>query len=182
MSNLLDFIIECEQQLGTPIDILVNNAGIYRPEPLKRLLEIDEETYTDVMDTNLKGTYFLMQQYIKYSLIKKIPSNILNISSCAAYEPIRGPYGLSKLGVISLTQSYGKFFADKGIVINGIAPGVVATRMNNWKPGDPLDFKSPTGRMITVEEVSQLAIYLLSNEASQLIGETVLIDGAWSKR
>lgn len=74
-------------------------------------------------------------------------------------------------------------FASDGITINGIAPGPVATEMNNWYDGDPMEHsRVPYGRFSTTEEIAKLAIYLLSNEAKMICGETVILDGAYCIR
>ena len=74
-------------------------------------------------------------------------------------------------------------FAARGITINGIAPGPVATEMNNWHEGDPMEHsRIPYGRFATCDEVAKLAMYLISEEARMLCGETVVLDGAYAIR
>ena len=74
-------------------------------------------------------------------------------------------------------------FAGDGITINGIAPGPVATEMNHWHPGDPLEHsRIPYGRFATTEEIAHLALYLLGEQAKMLCGETVIFDGGYSIR
>ncbi len=132
------------------------------------------------MHTNLKAAYFFMQTAVRYFYENKIPGNILNIASVAATEPYYGPYATSKGGVVGLTRGWGRQFAPYGIVINGIAPGPIATEMNNWHKGDSMhNDHIPTGRFGTVEEIAGLAMYLLSEEANQIVGETVIMDGAY---
>ena len=184
ISIIQNKIKECELIFGQKIDILVNNAGIFRPTPMNKLLDIDEKHWDEVMDINLKGTFFIMQNFIKYYLDHKIKGNILNVSSCAAYELTRGPYYLSKLGVVNLTKSYGIYCVKQGIIINGIAPGVLATPINGVT--DPKDNvilkKSPSGYMINPRDISCFCLYLLSPQGRHLVGETVVIDDGWSLR
>ena len=74
-------------------------------------------------------------------------------------------------------------FSSDGITINGIAPGPVATEMNNWHEGDPIEqSRIPYGRFATVDEIANLAVYLLSPEAKMVCGETVILDGGYSIR
>ena len=143
-------------------------------------LELTPEEWDNVMNVNLRGAYFMMQTAVRHMYENKIRGNVLNIASVAATEPFYGPYCTSKAGVVGLTRGWGKQFAPYGIVINGIGPGPVATEMNGWHEGDPMDHsRIPTGRYLTVEEVSSLAMYMLSDEATQMIGETVMIDGGY---
>ncbi|MBP5545137.1 MAG: SDR family oxidoreductase [Kiritimatiellae bacterium] len=169
------------QMLGG-IDIVVSNAGVLTPrhEWGMGMLDLTEEEWDHVMDINLKASYFMMQTAVRHFYRNSIPGNLLNIASVAATEPYYGPYATSKGGVVGLTRGWGRQFASYGIVINGIGPGPVATEMNNWHEGDSMRHdRIPTGRFGTVEEVAGLAIYLLSEEASQIIGQTVIMDGAY---
>ena len=164
------------------LDIVVSNAGVLTPQHEwgMGMLELTEEEWDYVMDINLKAAYFMMQTTVRYFYHNRIPGNLLNIASVAATEPFYGPYATSKGGVVGLTRGWGKTFAPYGIVINGIGPGPIATEMNHWHPGDPMEHKRiPTGRFGTVEEVAGLAMYLLSEEANQIIGQTVIMDGAY---
>ena len=164
------------------LDIVVSNAGVLTPQHEwgMGMLDLTEAEWDYVMDINLKASYFLMQTTVRYFYQNKIPGNLLNIASVAATEPFYGPYAASKGGVVGLTRGWGKTFAPYGIVINGIGPGPIATEMNHWHPGDPMEHpRIPTGRFGTAEEVAGLAMYLLSEEADQIIGQTVIMDGAY---
>ena len=171
---------ECVGILGG-FDILVNNAGVFDTVGWGMgMLNVTEEDWDRVMDVNLKAAFFMMQTAVKYMLGNKIRGNILNISSVAANEPLQGPYGASKAGLFGLTRGWGKVLAPTGIIVNGIAPGPVATEMNGWHEGDPLDHsRIPTGRFVLAEEVAKLAMYLLSEDAVQIIGHSVVCDGAY---
>ena len=178
-------INEAAEILGG-LDIVVNNAGILaqRPEWGKESLHqttVDE--WESVMKTNTSAIFFTMQAAVNYMLENSIKGNILNVTSVAGYEPIYGAYGASKIAATGLTRGWGKMFANDGITINGIAPGPVATEMNNWHEGDPMKHdRIPFGRFATVEETAKLAMYLLSEEAKMVCGETVVLDGAYSIR
>lgn len=164
------------------LDIVVSNAGVLTQQHEWGLgmLDLTEQEWDEVMNVNLKAAYFLMQTTIQYYYQNKIKGNLLNIASVAATEPYYGPYGASKGGLVGLTRGWGKQFAPYGIVINGIGPGPVATEMNHWHEGDSMQHdRIPTGRFCTVEEVGGLAMYLLSKEANQIIGQTVIMDGAY---
>lgn len=171
---------ECVGLLGG-FDILVNNAGVFDKVGWGMgMLNVTEEDWDRVMDINLKAAFFIMQTAAKYMLAHEIRGNILNISSVAANEPLQGPYGASKAGLFGLTRGWGKVLAPTGIVLNGIAPGPVATEMNDWHEGDSLSHKRvPTGRFVTVDEVAKLAMYLLSEDAVQIIGHSIVCAGAY---
>ena len=124
-----------------------------------------------------------MKAAVNYMLDNNIKGNILNVTSVAGYEPVFGAYGASKTAATALTRGWGKMFANDGITINGIAPGPVATEMNGWHEGDPMEHsRIPFGRFSTIEETAKLAMYLLSKEAEMVCGETVVLDGGYAIR
>lgn len=172
--------------LMSGLDIVVNNAGIFAQRNewnKKTLLETKVNEWESVMKTNTSSIFFTMQSAVKYMLENNIKGNILNVTSVAGYEPVYGAYGASKIASTGLTRGWGKMFANDGITINGIAPGPVATEMNNWHAGDPMEHsRIPFGRFATIDETVKLAMYLLSEDAVMLCGETVVIDGAYSIR
>lgn len=168
------------------LDIVVNNAGIFAQRNewnKKTLLETTVNEWESVMKTNTRSIFFTMQSAVKYMLDNGIKGNILNVTSVAGYEPVYGAYGASKTAATGLTRGWGKMFAGDGITINGIAPGPVATEMNNWHEGDPMNHaRIPFGRFATTKEIASLAMYLLSKEAEMVCGETVVLDGAYAIR
>ena len=178
-------INEAAEILGG-LDIVVNNAGIFaqRNEWSKTgLLQTTVDEWQSVMKTNTSAIFFTMQAAVNYMLENNIKGNILNVTSVAGYEPVYGAYGASKIAATGLTRGWGKMFANDGITINGIAPGPVATEMNNWHEGDPMKHdRIPFGRFATIEEIAKLAMYLLSKEAEMVCGETVVLDGGYSIR
>ena len=184
--EISDDRIKCAAELMGGLDIVVNNAGIFAKRSewdKKSLLETTVNEWETVMQTNTSSVFFIMQSAVKYMLENNIRGNILNITSAAGNEPVYGAYGASKTAVTALTRGWGKMFAKDGITINGIAPGPVATEMNNWHEGDPMEHdRIPFGRFATIDETAALAMYLLSKEAEMVCGETVVMDGAYSIR
>ena len=168
------------------LDIVINNAGIFarRSEWDKRsLLQTTAKEWQEVIDVNASAVFFTMQASVNYMLKNAVKGNILNITSVAGEEPVFGAYGGSKILATGLTRGWGKMFASDGITINGIAPGPVATEMNNWHEGDSMKHdRIPYGRFATIDEVAALAMYLLDEKAKMICGETVIIDGAYSIR
>lgn len=181
-----DLLIEQSAAILGGLDIVVNNAGIFamRSEWDKEgLLSTTVEEWEKVMRINASAVFFTMQAAVKYMKKNGIRGNILNVSSVAGYEPVRGAYGASKVTAASLTRGWGRMFADDGITINGIAPGPVATQMNHWQEGDPLENGNiPYGRFTTCDEIAALAVSLLSVESKMICGETVIMDGAYAIR
>ena len=168
------------------LDIVVNNAGIFAQSnewDKNILLNTTAKEWQDVINVNASAVFFTMQSAVKYMLKNNIKGNILNITSVAGEEPVYGAYGGSKILATGLTRGWGKMFASDGITINGIAPGPVATEMNNWHEGDSMKHdRVPYGRFSTVDEIAELAMYLLSKDAKMICGETVIIDGGYSIR
>ena len=178
-------IREAAEKLGG-LDIVINNAGIFarRSEWDKRsLLQTTAKEWQEVIDVNASAVFFTMQASVNYMLKNAVKGNILNITSVAGEEPVFGAYGGSKILATGLTRGRGKMFASDGITINGIAPGPVATEMNNWHEGDSMKHdRIPYGRFASIDEVAALAMYLLDEKARMICGETVIIDGAYSIR
>ncbi len=168
------------------LDIVVNNAGIFAQRSewdRENLLKTTINEWQDVINVNASAVFFTMQASVKYMLKNNVKGNILNITSVAGEEPVYGAYGGSKILTTSLTCGWGKMFAADGITINGIAPGPVATEMNNWHEGDSMKHdRIPYGRFATIDEIADLAAYLLSEKAKMICGETVIIDGGYSIR
>ena len=172
-------------QLGG-LDMVVNNAGLFAQRSewdRDELLRTTADEWRRVMDVNVSGVFFMMQAAVRYMKSHDVHGNVLNVTSVAGAEPIYGAYGASKIAATGLTRGWGRMFAPDGIVINGIAPGPVATEMNHWQPGDDMaNDRIPFGRYASVEEVAQCALYLLSPAAEMVCGETVILDGAYAVR
>ena len=168
------------------LDIVVNNAGIFAQRnewDRNSLLKTTVNEWQNVININSSAVFFSMQATVNYMLKNNIKGNILNITSVAGEEPVYGAYGGSKILATSLTRGWGKMFASDGITINGIAPGPVATEMNNWHEGDSMKYdRIPYGRFATIDEIADLAMYLLSDNAKMICGETVIFDGGDSIR
>lgn len=163
------------QKSGIPyIDILVNNAGVnYRGMP-----NAIEDEYDKVLDTNLKGVFFLSQLFGKYLVKNFIKGNILNIASASSLRPADSAYTVSKWGIRGLTLGLAKSLGKNGITVNGIAPGPTATPMmkvsndgNMYHPNIPL------GRFITPEEISNMAVILVSEMGRSIMGDIIYMTG-----
>lgn len=157
------------------IDILVNSAGILDKEPM---LGKTPQGYDAVMNTNLKAAYFMCQTIANHMLTKGIKGHILNISSSSSKRPGWGPYQLSKHGLNAMTEGFAMRLAPNGITVNGIAPGITATPMQegNLVEGS-LTYNNPMRRAQSPEEIANLAVFLASDLGNSVIGDTVIMTG-----
>ncbi len=158
------------------IDFLVNNAGISRV-PVKHPLK-EEEEFVHIIDTNLKGTYFLLKIVSSYMIDNHIKGNILNIASTSSNRPITNAYALSKLGIKGLTVGYAKVLIKHGIVVNGIAPGPTLTPMMKNDGDTNLSLpNNPSGRYAMPEEIGNMAVILTSDIGKMVVGDVVFMGG-----
>lgn len=164
----------CKKENIESIDILVNNAGIN----CQTMPKVTESEYDTVMDTNLRGPYFLSQHFGKYLIDNEIKGNILNISSASSVRPGNSPYILSKWGIRSLTLGLAKALAPYNITVNAIAPGPTLTPMLNKKDNDTMYLeKNPFHRYITPDEVASMAVILVSDMGRSILGDTIFMTG-----
>lgn len=156
------------------IDILVNNAGVNA----SRMPNARIDEYNKVMDTNLRGAFFLSQIFGKYMVSHNIKGNILNIASASSLRPADSAYTLSKWGLRGLTLGMAKALGSYGITVNGIAPGPTATpmMMKNSNSNISLD-RIPLGRYITPEEIAAMAVMLVSDMGRSVMGDLVYMTG-----
>lgn len=157
------------------IDIFVNNAGTNSGELFPNT---SEEDYNRILDTNLKGMYFISQEIAKYMVENKIEGNILNITSSSSLRPGISPYIISKWGERSLTIGMAKKYLPYGIIVNGLAPGSTLTPMlrNDEENDLYLDY-SPSKRYAAPEEIGNLATILVSGMGRMIVGDTIYATG-----
>ena len=173
--SALDEILQLLPEASRKIDILVNNAGVGIGNAYPNTAE---EDYNTVLNTNLKGTYFLSQTFGKYLVKNNIKGNILNIESSSSLRFGNTPYVLSKWGVRSLTLGLAKTLAPFGITVNAIAPGPTATPMLNVSANENITHeKSPLGRYILPEEIANGAVFLVSDMGRAILGDTIYMTG-----
>lgn len=167
------------------IDILVNNAGICQFKPF---LELTEEEWDKTIDINLKG-YFLCAQTVAKEMAKQKSGVIINISSVAMGQQGIGMsdivhYCASKGGIVGMTEALAVELAPYNIRVNAISPGMIETPMINTMKEDPKTLEAmlarvPMHRVGKPEEVSNLVLFLASDESSYMTGSTVVVDGGW---
>lgn len=163
------------------LDILVNNAGVEKETPF---LEVAEEDYDLVMDTNLKGAFFSTQEFSKYLIKNKRTGKIVNISSVHEELPFPNyaPYCLSKGGMKMMTRNLAVELGEYGITINNVAPGAIKTPINKDLLNDSEKVNAllnniPLNRMGEPNDVSSLVAFLCSDDAAYITGATFFVDG-----
>ena len=159
---------------NNPIDILVNNAGTSEGGSYR----CSVEDYENIMDTNLKGAYFLSRIVSDYMKDNSIQGNILNIASSSSLRPATTPYILSKWGIKGLTIGLAKILIKDGIVVNGLAPGPTATPMLHKDISDDLYIaNNPSERFTTPDEIANMAVVLTSSMGRMIVGDTIYMTG-----
>lgn len=163
------------------IDIVVNNAGVLIPSKFEN---VTEEIWNKTIDVNLKGVFFICQHLCDYFISNNEgkESKIINISSMSGYIADASPYNISKFGINSLTGGLAKRYTEKNIIVNGIAPGATSTSMNpqNVKSNAYRKVNNKNNRIALPEEIAELALFLASDAANNIVGQTIVIDGGES--
>ncbi|MBM3358879.1 MAG: beta-ketoacyl-ACP reductase [Betaproteobacteria bacterium] len=162
-----------------PVDILVNNAGITRDASFKKMTKVD---WADVMRTNLDSV-FNVTKPVCDGMVDRGWGRIINISSINGQKGAFGQtnYSAAKAGMHGFTKALALEVARKGVTVNTISPGYIATKMVLAVPKDVLDTKIipqiPVGRLGKPEEVAELVAYLCTEEAAFLTGANLAING-----
>lgn len=158
---------------GRYIDILVNNAGVSGGD----ICTTSVTEYDNVMNTNLRGVFFLSKLVGKYMKENGIEGNILNIASSSSLRPAISAYMLSKWGIRGLTLGLARAFAPYGITVNGIAPGPTATPMLLKDTSKGLANDTILGRYVLPEEIANMAVFLVSGLGKTIVGDIVYMTG-----
>jgi len=173
-----DGISKIESDIGA-IDILVNNAGITRDKPLHKM---DAEQWNAVIDTNLSSAFNTSRNVID-GMRERGFGRIINISSINGQKGQFGQtnYSAAKAGIIGFTKALAYETAAKGITVNAVAPGYIATEMVMAVPEDVLNSKIlpliPVGRLGEPEEVGRCVAFLASDDAGFITGSTLSANG-----
>ncbi len=160
------------------IDILVNNAGIARD---KLILRMTEEDWNAVLDVNLKGTFHCTKAVVRH-MSKQRSGKIVSIASVVGEMGNAGQanYSASKAGVIGLTKTVAREFAQRGINVNAIAPGYIETAMTEALPEkakEELKRQIPLDRLGRPEDVAEAVLFLVSESASYITGQVLNVNG-----
>jgi NAD(P)-dependent dehydrogenase (short-subunit alcohol dehydrogenase family) len=180
-ASLENLLAETVSAFGK-VDILVNSAGRTKREPT---LDLAEETWNEIMETNLTGTLRACQVFGRH-MVDNGYGRIVNIASLSTFVALYevAAYAASKAAVASLTKSLAVEWAKRGVNVNAIAPGVFRTALNQ-KLLDESDrgreflTRTPMGRFGQVEELAGAAVFLASDAASFVTGEVLVVDGGF---
>lgn len=160
------------------VDILVNNAGITRDNLIIRM---KDEEWDRVIDVNLKGTFLCCREAIK-AMLKQKYGRIVNISSIVGFMGNIGQanYSASKAGIVGLTKTIAKEYANRGITVNAVAPGFITTSMTESIPENiknEMLRSIPMGRFGSPDDVASAVVFLASPEAGYITGQVLHVNG-----
>ncbi len=165
------------------LDVLINSAGVREIVPF---LDLPAEEWTQVIGTNLTGTFLCSQAVARHLIAQHKGGKIINLASVAGLVgvPNRAAYVASKHGVVGLTKEMAMELADQQIQVNALAPGVVETAMTAGYFDQPpivaaLKKAHPAGRWAQPEEIARLMLFLASEDADFMTGATIPIDGGF---
>ncbi|GIU82216.1 MAG: 3-oxoacyl-[acyl-carrier-protein] reductase [Acidobacteria bacterium] len=176
--SVAEFVKQVTAEFGT-VDFLVNNAGITRDQ---LILRMKEEDWDAVINTNLKGAWNFAKAVLRPMMRNENGGSILNISSISGIVGMIGQtnYSASKAGMIGLTKALAKEIASRKITVNALALGLIETDMAqemNAEYREKILSQIPLGRLGNVQEVAEIACFLLSDSARYITGQVIQVDG-----
>ena len=174
----LDALVKTAEGAAGPVDILVNNAGITRDNLFMRM---KDEEWDAVIAVNLTAAFKLSRAVLR-GMMKKRWGRIISVTSVVGQtgNPGQGNYAAAKAGLVGMTKSLAAEIASRSITANCVAPGFIATAMTdalNEAQRTALLARIPAGRMGTVEDIAGAVVYLASEEAGYLTGQTLHVNG-----
>ncbi|BBB11374.1 3-oxoacyl-[acyl-carrier-protein] reductase [Sphingopyxis sp. FD7] len=166
------------EALGGKLDILVNNAGVTRDN---LILRMKDEEWSDVIRINLEANFRLARAAAK-PMMKARFGRIISITSVvgATGNPGQANYAASKAGVTGMTKALAQELASRGVTVNCVAPGFIATAMTDDLPDaqkEALNQRIPAGRMGEGSDIAAAVVYLASKEAAYVTGQTLHVNG-----
>ncbi len=176
-----DLVKRADEAMGK-IDILINNAGLTRDGLSMRMSDAD---WQDVLDVNLTAP-FKLAQAVQRGMMKRRTGRIVNIASIVGVtgNPGQCNYVASKAGMIGWSKSMAAEVASRGITVNCVAPGFIATAMTDALNDDQksaINATIPAGKMGTSEDIAAAAVYLASDEAAYVTGQTLHVNGGMAR-
>ena len=177
-SESCDQLVEQTLEAFGRVDVLVNNAGITRDGLIIRM---SDEQFDQVIDTNLKGAFYMMRAVSK-QMMKQRSGRIINISSVVGVMGNAGQvnYAASKAGVIGMTKSLARELASRKITVNAVAPGMIETDMTavmSEKAKEAMKAAIPVGEMGKPEDIAGTIAFLAGEEGRYITGQVICVDG-----
>ena len=169
---------KAEAALGGTVDVLVNNAGLTRDG---LILRMKDEDWDSVINVNLTAGFRLSRAAVK-GMMKRRWGRIIGITSVVGVtgNPGQVNYAASKAGMIGMSKALAQEVATRGITVNTVAPGMIATAMTdvlNDAQKEAMNSRIPAGRLGTPDDIAAAVLYLASNEASYVTGQTLHVNG-----
>jgi len=181
--DVIKMIDTAEQRWGG-LDVLFNNAGF--GGPIKPIAEQTEENFDNVVATNLRGV-FLGMKYGIAAMLRRGGGSVVNTASAVALVGFKGhsAYAASKAGVVQMTKCAALDYAEEGVRVNAICPGMtwtglVPTSVEHPVPPPGMRAPQPMGRWGLAEEIAAVALFLASDEASLITGAAIPVDGGFA--
>src|SRR5438876_12450441 len=169
-------IVETALSRFKSIDALVNNAGIFFTKPFT---DYTAEDFRSLVSTNLEGFLYVTQLSIKHMLAQKTGGSIVTITAALARNPVRGVPAavpmITKGGLETITQHLAMEYANDGIRVNAVAPGVVDTPLHKNDPKEVLQSLNPMGVVSSVKDIADAVMYL--TDAATVTGQILYVDG-----
>jgi NAD(P)-dependent dehydrogenase (short-subunit alcohol dehydrogenase family) len=178
--SVKDAFADAEAELGGPIDVLVNNAGVSGDS---FFLNLEEEEWDFVVDTNLKGAYLVAREMAQRLVAAKQGGSIINIASILGFRvaAVLAPYCASKAGLVHLTKAMALELARYRIRVNAIAPGYIETDINrgyfDTEPGQKMLARIPMKRLGEKQELAGPLLLLASDAGAYMTGSVIEVDG-----
>ena len=177
-SDNCEKLVEQALELFGHIDVLVNNAGITKDGLIIRMTD---EQFDAVIDTNLKGAFYMMRAVSK-QMMKQRSGRIINISSVVGVIGNAGQvnYAASKAGVVGMTKSLAKELASRKVTVNAIAPGMIETDMTavmSEKAKEAMKAAIPMGDVGTPEDIAGTIAFLAGEDGRYITGQVICVDG-----
>ena len=178
----IDKIFEQAEQEFGHVDVLVNNAGIW---PTTSVEKMTDEEWKKVIDIDLNGTFMFSKRAILHYLKHNVKGHVVSISSKSGFtvsSPDHAHYVAAKGAVNMMTKALAREFSSRGIIVNGVAPGMVRTPLNEDKLSQPewlkyYEDRIPVGRVSTAREVAYMVAFLASEKGMYVTGAIVDVTG-----
>lgn len=181
-SDVSRLVSECETRLNGVADVVINNAGV---QPREFFPEVSLAEWNRIYEVNSRGAFFVAQSFCKRWMSVPVDQYryLINISSQGGFVGATYPYRMAKWDIRGLTEGLGLQMAPYGVLVNGVAPGVVRTAMQRFALDQGNNMycpQNPLGRVALPEEVAELVVFMISGACSFMTGHTVVLDGGYS--